>query len=316
MKPMKAVRVHEYGGLDVLRYEDVQMPVPGGGELLVRVHAAGVNPSDAKIREGRAFASMYKDPFPLILGWDVSGVVEATGKGVEGFRTGDAVYGMVNFPYPGGAYAEYVTSPASHVAKKPSSLDHVHAAALPLAGLTAWQALFEAAGLSKGESVLVHAAAGGVGHIAVQLARWKGASHISGTASTRDEEYLRGIGVDEFIDYRTRRFEEVVSEVDVVLDCVGGDTQERSWQVLKKGGILVTIMEEPEPGKAAEFGVRSCRVFVRPDSGELRELANVADSGELLPSIYAVFPLREARDAHELVEKGETRGKIVLKVAD
>ncbi len=313
---MKAVRIHEYGGLEVLKYEEVTRPEPGQGELLIRVHAAGVNPADTKIREGKAFASMYKDPFPFILGWDVSGVVCATGSGVTAYRSGDPVYGTVNFPYEGGAYAEYVTAPAVHVARKPEALDHVHAAALPLAALTAWQALFDAAGLSSGDKILIHAAAGGVGHLAVQLAKWKGARHIFGTAAPEDEEYLIKIGVNEFIDYRIQRFEEVVKDVDIVLDCVGGDVQERSWQVLKKGGFLVTIMEPPPEGKADKFGVRADRIFVKPDADELEKIARLSDQGLLMPSIYSVFPLDKARKAHELVEKGQTRGKIVLKVVD
>ena len=313
---MRAVRIHEYGGPGVIKCEEVPRPVPGKGDLLIRVHAAGVNPADTKIREGKAFASMYKDPFPFILGWDVSGVVEAVGSGVSAFKPGDSVYGMVNFPYEGGAYAEYVTAPEGHLARKPEKLDHVHAAALPLAALTAWQALFDAAGMLAGDKVLIHAAAGGVGHLAVQLAGWKGAAHIIGTASIDDEEYLKEIGVDEVIDYRTQRFEEIVRDVDVVLDSVGGHTQERSFMVLKKGGFLVTIMEPPPEGRADEFGVRVERIFVKPDAGELDDIAKLSDQGLLMPNIYGVFPLEKAREAHELVEKGRTRGKVVLRVVD
>ncbi len=313
---MKAVRIHEYGGLGVMKYEEVPLPKMGHDELLIRVHAAGVNPADTKIREGKAFASMYEDPFPFILGWDVSGIVCEVGSSVTDFKAGDAVYGMVNFPYEGGAYAEYVTAPASHVALKPVTLDHIHAAALPLAALTAWQALFGAAEVKAGDKVLVHAAAGGVGHLAVQLVRWKGAVLISGTASADDKDYLKEIGVDEFIDFTTQRFEEVVKNVDVVLDSVGGEVQVRSFKVLKKGGFLVTIMEPPPEGKAEAFGVRAERIFVKPDAGELGEIGKVADAGHLVPSIYKVFPLKEAREAHELIDKGQTRGKIVLSVVD
>lgn len=313
---MKAIRIHKYGGLEVIKYEEAPRPEPGPGELLIRVCAAGVNPADAKIREGKAFASMYENPFPFILGWDISGVIEEAGDGVKAFSPGDGVYGMVNFPYEGGAYAEYVTAPEAHLARKPEKLDHIHASALPLAVLTAWQALFGAAGLKSGDRVLIHAAAGGVGHLAVQLARWKGASHIIGTASADDEKFLKGIGVDEVIDYRTERFDEVARDVDVVLDCVGGETQERSFKVLKKGGFLVTIMEPPPEGRAEESGVRAERIFVKPDAGELKEVARLADEGRLTPSIYKVFPLEKAREAHELVEKGQTRGKIVLSVQD
>ncbi|MCK4846502.1 MAG: NADP-dependent oxidoreductase [Deltaproteobacteria bacterium] len=316
---MKVIRIHRYGSLDVMKYEEVLVSKPGKGEVLLRVHAAGVNPADAKIREGEAFASLYpfyKDPFPFILGWDVSGVVSQIGAGVTGFNIGDEVYGMVNFPYEGGAYAEYVTAPATHLAIKPVSLSHIEAAALPLAALTAWQALFGAAGLSGGESVLIHAAAGGVGHLAVQLAKWKGASRIIGTAASNDTAYLQTIGVDEVIDYMTANFEDTVKDVDIVMDCVGGEVQENSWQVLKKGGFLVTIMEPPPKEKAEAFGVRAERIFVKADAGDLKEIAQVVDAGKLVPYIYRVFPLREAREAHELLEKGQTRGKIVLSIVD
>lgn len=313
---MKAIRIHEYGGLEVLKLEEIPRPEPKDDELLIRVHAAGVNPADAKIREGGAFASIYEDPFPFTLGWDISGVIEAIGSKVKDFKAGDAVYGMVNFPYEGGAYADFVTAPAVHLARKPEKLDHIHAAALPLAVLTAWQALFGAAKMTAGDRVLIHAAAGGVGHLAVQLARWKGASYIIATASASDEEYLKEIGVDEVIDYRTENFEAVVTDVDVVLDSIGGAVQENSYKVLKKGGFLVTIMEPPSEDRAAEYDVRAERIFVKPDAGELKEVAKLADQGLLLPHIFKVFPLEKAREAHELIEKGQTRGKVVLSVVD
>ncbi len=311
---MKAVLIYEYGGLDVLKCEDIPCPEPGQGEVLIKVHAAGVNPSDAMIREGKAFAEMITDPFPYTPGWDVSGVVVETGDDGGGFKPGDAVYGLVNFPYGGGAYAEYVKAPACQLAKKPALLDHIQSASLPLVSLTAWQALFEAAELKKDERILIHAAAGGVGHIAVQLARWKGAALISATGAPRDEDYLTSIGVDEFIDFRSQRFEEVVHDMDVVLDCVGGETQQRSWQVLKKGGRLVTIMEPPPEGRAEEYCVRAERVFVRPDACALEEIRRCVDNGIIVPFVFSVFPLEMVEEAHELVEMGQARGKIVLNI--
>jgi len=309
---MKAIRIHGYGGPDVLRFEDIPVPEPAWGEVLVRVHAAGVNPSDAKVRAGAPFASKIEVPFPFVPGWDVSGVVEAVGEGAAGFRPGDAVYGMVNFPGRCGAYAEYVAAPEAHLAPLPEGLSHIHASAMPLAGLTAWQALFEAARLEEGQSVLVQGAAGGVGHLAVQMAKWKGASAVYGTALKRDEAYLRGIGLDRCIDYTSERFEDVVKDVDVVLDCVGGAVQERSFGVIRKGGILVTIMEPPSEELAEQFGVRAARIFVRPDNEGLGHMADLAEKGRLRPYIYALFPLEGADEAHRLVEAGRTRGKIVL----
>lgn len=311
---MKAILIDSYGGVEKLVLKDVPRPVPGDDEILVRVYAAGVNPADAKIREGKAFASLYRDPFPLILGWDASGVVEEVGKNVTTFKPGDAVFGMIGFPYEGGAYGEFIVARQDEIALKPPSLDHKEAAALPLAALTAWQALFDAADLKAGDKVLIHAGAGGVGHLGVQLAKWKGAYVIS-TCAKRDIDFLKEIGADEAIDYQAQRFEELVHEADVVIDSVGGETQDRSWQVLKKGGILVTIMEPPPEGKAEEYGVRGIRVFVERNTDELNEIAKLASEGLLTPNIYKVFSLSEAKKAHELIEKGETRGKIVLKVA-
>lgn len=312
---MKAVLIDSYGGVDKLVLKDVPMPIPGDDEILMRVLAAGVNPADTKIREGNAFASLYRDPFPLILGWDASGVIEEVGKNVTTFKPGDAVFGMIGFPYEGGAYSEFIVVRQDEVALKPKSLDHIEAAALPLAALTAWQALFDAADLKTDDKVLIHAGAGGVGHLAIQMARWRGAYVIS-TCAKRDIDFLKEIGANEAIDYQTQSFEELVHEADVVIDSVGGETQDRSWQVLKKGGILVTIMEPPPKGKAEEYGVRGIRVFVERNTDDLSEIAKLASEGLLTPHIYKVFSLSEAKKAHELIEKGETRGKIVLKIAE
>lgn len=311
MKTMQAVRIHTYGGPEVLKYEEAPLPKPGPGEALVRVHAAGVNPVDWKIREGY-FKGRANHSLPLILGWDLSGVVEATGSGVEGLKKDDEVYSRPDIARDG-AYAEYIVVRETEVALKPKSIDHIPAAAVPLAALTAWQSLFDSAGLSAGQKVLIHAAAGGVGSFAVQLAKWKGA-YVIGTASNRNQDFVKKLGADETLDYQTTRFEDVVHDVDVVFDTIGGDTQKRSWKVLKKGGILVSIVGPPSAEEAAAHGVRQASVFVQPSATQLTELAKLVESGKIGPIVEIVLPLSEARHAHELSQTGHTRGKIVLRV--
>lgn len=318
---MMAVRIHRYGKPCVLTYEEVPRPDPKEDELLIRVHATSVNPADWQIRSGRRFK--LRRPFSLILGFDISGVVEAVGSGVTGFNVGDAVFGMVDVRN-GGAYAEYVTAPAASITQKPRTLDHVQAAALPVVTLTAWQALFDAGQLSTGQKVLIHAAAGGVGHIAVQLAKWKGA-YVIGTASSRNEVFLRTIGVDQFIDYRKTRFESVVRDVDVVLEAVNrdiavetfpGETLTHSWDVLKKNGVLVSICATPSSETAAKHGVHSKYILAQPNAAQLAEIAILADTGYIKPFISQVLPLKEVRRAHVLSQKGHTRGKIVLRIIE
>ena len=311
MTTMQAVRIHTYGSPEVLKYEEAPLPKPGPGEALVRVHAAGVNPVDWKIREGY-FKGRLKHSLPLILGWDLSGVVEATGSGVEGLKKDDEVYSRPDTARDG-AYAEYIAVRETEVALKPKSIGHIHAAAIPLAALTAWQSLFDSAGLRAGQKVLIHAAAGGVGSFAVQLAKWKGA-YVIGTASKRNQDVVRKLGADETLDYQTTRFEDVVHDVDVVFDTIGGDTQKRSWKVLKKGGILVSIVGPASGEEAAAHGVRQASVFVQPSATQLTELAKLVESGKLRPVVETVLPLSEARHAHELSQAGHTRGKIVLRV--
>jgi len=309
---MRAVRVHEYGGPEVLKYEDAPRPEPGTGDVLVRVHAAGVNPVDWKVRAGmtRGFLN-YK--LPMIPGWDLSGVVEAAGAGATGWKKGDEVYSRPDISRDG-AYAEYIAVKASELAHKPKTLDHAKASAIPLAALTAWQALFDAGGLAMGQTVLIHAAAGGVGTFAVQLAKWKGA-RVIGTASEGNHEFLKELGADELIDYNKVRFEDTVRDVDVVLDTMSGETRDRSWKVLKKGGILVSILGPPSSEEAAKHGVRGVGVFVQPNQKELEEIGVLVDSGKLKPIIEAVLPLEDARRAHEMNQTLHTRGKIVLQVA-
>jgi NADPH:quinone reductase-like Zn-dependent oxidoreductase len=311
MDTMKAIRIHEYGGPEALQYEDAPRPTPASGDVLIRVHATSVNPVDIAIRNG-FFKERMKYKLPMIPGWDVSGVIESVTSGSTRLKAGDEVYSRPDLARDG-AYAEYVAVRESEVALKPKSIDHAYAAAIPLTGLTAWQALFDAGHLSAGQSVLIHGAAGGVGHFAVQFAKVKGARVIA-TASSRNHDFLRSLGSDELIDYNSTKFEDVVHDVDVVLDTITGETQDRSWQVIKKGGIYVSILQPPNQEKAAAHGVRSAHVFVQPNVDELNEIARLVDSGKVKPHIDKVFPLAQAAAAQQAVATHHTRGKIVIQV--
>ncbi|POX56217.1 NADPH:quinone reductase [Streptomyces sp. Ru71] len=306
---MRAVVVEQWGGPENLVEREVERPEPGIGEVLVRVHAAGVNPVDWKTRASGGLIEWGAVP---AVGWDVSGIVEAVGPGVGVFRPGDEVFGMPLFPRQAGGYAEYVVAPARHLARKPARLTHVEAAALPLAALTAWQALVDTADVRPGVRVLVHAAAGGVGHLAVQIAKARGA-HVIGTASAGKHDLLRRLGADEMIDYRAVRFEDVVSDIDVVLDGLGGETAERSLNVLRTGGRLITL-PGPDDVPAARDGVRAAWMLVEPDHLGLREIAALVERGALKPVVETVLPLADAAKAHEIGERGRTTGKIVLTV--
>jgi NADPH:quinone reductase-like Zn-dependent oxidoreductase len=309
MTQMHAVRLHQYGAAENLIYEETQRPEPQTGEVLVRVRGVGVNPVDWKTRKGRGVAGQLESP--IILGWDIAGVVEEAGGNVGLFAAGDEVFGMVRFPEFGNAYADYVAAPASDLAKKPANISFAEAAATPLVTLTAWQALFEVAQLQAGQTLLVHAAAGGVGHAAVQLAKWRGA-RVIGTASAHNADFLRGLGVDQVIDYTHERFEVAAQAVDVVLDTQGEETQRRSFAVLKPGGMLVSIAETPDEALAQRYGVRTARIRVRPSGKQMAQIAQLLESGNLHVEIARTFPLSEAAEAHRLSETGHTRGKIVL----
>lgn len=310
---MKAVRIHAYGGPEVLHFEEVPMPAPGPGDLLIRVQAAAVNPVDWKIREGY-LQGFLKHKLPLILGWDLSGEVVEVGSEVAGFKAGDEVYARPDIERDG-AYAEYIAVKASEATRKPATLDHINAAAVPLTALTAWQSLVDAAQLQAGQTVLVHAAAGGVGSMAVQLAKAKGARVIA-TASAVNIGLVTRLGVDQFIDYTKTRFEDAAKDVDVVLDTVGGDTQERSWQVLKPGGILVSVVNPPSEAAATVHKARGAFVFIHPSGEQLTAIAQLIDQGRIKPLIHTVLPLTEARQAHAISQGGHARGKIVLQIAD
>ncbi|AKB52303.1 Bifunctional protein: zinc-containing alcohol dehydrogenase [Methanosarcina barkeri str. Wiesmoor] len=305
---MKAIRIHDFGEPDVLKYEDIPESQPGPGEVRIRAIAAGVNPIDWKIRRG------YMElPLPMTMGSDVAGVVDAIGQGVDSFQPEDEVFGKASAGQ--GGYAEYIVVNSTQIAQKPKSIGFIESAAIPTAGLAAWQSLFDIAGLEKGQSVLIHGASGGVGTFAVQFAKWKGA-YVIGTASSKNAEFLKSIGCDEVIDYRNQQFEEIVSNLDVVLDTIGGDTFERSWGVLKPGGFLVTTVASIPEGTPQKHGVRAERLITQADGKELAQIAAIIDERKIKPIVTTVLPLADAQKAHEMSESGHTRGKIVLRIAE
>lgn len=306
---MKAVRIHAFGGREVLKYEDAPKPTAAAGQILVKVKAAGVNPVDWKVRSGQipAFAASL----PYTLGYDISGVVETVGDGVTDFKVGDEVFAFMALTR-GGGYAQYAAMPASEAALKPASLHHVMAAGVPLAALTAWQGLFDTAGLQPGQTVLIHGGAGGVGHFAVQLAHAKGAKVIA-TASDRNIDFVKKLGADQVIDYKAQKFEDVVKDVDVVFDTVGGETTDRSIGLLKPGGFIVSITGMPDQAKCKQKGARGTAILVKPSGKQLAELASMLEAGTLVPTVGSTSLLVDAAEAHELGEGGKTpRGKIVL----
>lgn len=310
---MKAVRIHSYGEPEVLVYEQASVPELGNEEVLIQVYAAGVNPLDCKVRAGRMQA-IFKYPMPLILGMDVSGVVAAVGAGVTDFHVGQEVYGIAEVSRSG-SYAEYAIAQKHKIAPKPQILDHVQAASVPVIAMTAWQALFDVANISSGQTILIHAASGGVGMFAVQFAKWKGA-YVIGTASVHNLEFVSQLGADEVIDYKNTRFEDVVSNVDIVLDAVGGETRERSWGVLKPDGILVSLIASSPLSQetATQMGVRAVGMMMQPQTTMLTQIAALLDNKEIKTVVGKVLPLAEAHQAHELSQSGSVRGKIILQV--
>jgi NADPH:quinone reductase-like Zn-dependent oxidoreductase len=308
---MKACRVHRFGPPEVICYEDIDPPVPGNDELLVRVAAAGVGPWDAWIRAGK---SKIEQPLPLILGSDLAGVVEAVGANVTAFHPGDAVFGVTNARFTG-AYADYAVASAAMLARKPAALDDVAAASVPVVAVTAWQALFERANAASGQRVLVHGGAGNVGAYAVQLARQAGLRVIA-TAGAKDLDVVRRLGADQAIDYRAERFEDTVKDVDAVIDLVGGDMQARSFAVLRPGGMLVSSVTYPDEKLAQQRGVKAGFFFVEVTTARLTTIARMIEAGTLTTNVGAVLPLADARTAHEMLEGARPRpgGKIVLRV--
>jgi NADPH:quinone reductase-like Zn-dependent oxidoreductase len=316
MELMRAVVLDRFGGPEVLTVGQRPLPEPLPTEVRVRVAAAGVNPIDGKTRSGQGMARFLGD-LPFVLGWDIAGEVEAVGVGVTRFEVGDQVFGMPRFPRLAGCYAEYVTAPSRQLAKLPAGLDHVGAAALPLAALTAWQALVDTAELGPGQRVLVHAAAGGVGHLAVQIAKSRGA-YVIGTASSAKHRVLGELGLDEAINYQGTRFEQVLEPVDVVLDLLGGEVAIRSLEVLRPGGLLITLPSSAAADAVAAArarGHRATGIVVEPDGHALEQLAALVGAGQLRPLVAETLPLAEAAQAHRLIESGRTTGKIVLAVS-
>lgn len=305
---MKAVRIHEFGGPETLKVEDLPTPEPGAGEVRIRVMAASVNPVDYKMRNG---GYLPKDALPLTLGRDVAGVVDAVGPGEDQFKVGDAVFAMLDRDH--GGYVEFVAQTVENCAGKPAKLDFIQAAAVPLAGLTAWQGLFDHGRLEAGQRVLIHGAGGGVGHMAVQFARARGASVIA-TCSTADVDFVKSLGASEVIDYKTERFEDRVQDVDLVFDLVAGETQDRSWAVLKDGGALISTLKEPDKARAQAKHARAARYMAEPNGAQLAEIGRLIDQGQVMPRIDRVFPLDEAAKAEATLEHDHVRGKIVLEV--
>jgi NADPH:quinone reductase-like Zn-dependent oxidoreductase len=306
---VKAIRTHGRGGPEQLFFEDAPLPEVRRGEVLVRVRATGITPMELTWDASYQYAD-GTPRIPSIPGHEVSGVVKRMAPDVTDFHPGDEVYGLVDFPHDGAA-ADFAAVRAANLALKPLTIPHEQAAALPLSALTAWQALFEHARLDVGQSVLIHGGAGGVGSLAVQLARWRG-SRVLATASASNAELVRSLGADEVIDYRTTRFEERLRDIDVVLDTIGGETQERSWQVLRKGGVLVTLVSPIPPGVAEQHGVRGMFFVVSGNREQLDQITGLVNAGKLKPVVSEVLPLARAREAFEHGAAGHAPGKIVL----
>ena len=306
---MKAICLRVRGGPEAFAYEEVPQPRPGEGEVLVRVHAAGVIRTELSWVPTWTTRAGQPRPLPVIPGHELSGEIAALGAGVRGVGVGDLVYGLNDW-YRDGTWAEYCVARVTDFAHKPADIDHVHAAATPISALTAWQGLIERAGLVAGQRVLIHGAAGGVGTFAVQLARWRSA-RVSCTASAANLDFVRSLGADQVIDYRAERFEDVVRDVDVVFDTVGGQTLERSWGVLKPGGRLVTVAASGE--RTSDERIRAAYFIVEPSRKQLAEIARLIDGGALRPVVGTVFPLAEARQAYQ---HKPVHGKVVLRAGD
>lgn len=309
---MEAVVIHEYGGPEVLKYEDVPRPKPQADQILVRVIAAGVNPVDGMIRSGM-FAN-EKRALPIILGGDIAGVVEKVGSKITKFKAGDPVFAYISLDNSGG-YAQYALVTEREAAPKPKSLTYVEAAAVPIVAMTAWQALVDTAKLTAGQTVLIHGGSGGVGSFAIQIAKARG-SKVIATASTANQDFLKQLGADVAIDYTKQKFEDVARDVDVVLDSIGRDTLARSYGVVKKGGIIVSIVARPKESELEQHSIRGTALSVEPNSEELAEIGKLIDDKKIKVVVSQTFPLSEAMKAQEQVATGHTRGKIVLKVAD
>lgn len=308
---MKAIEIHQNGGPEVLQYEEAAKPAINPDDVLVKIYASGVNPIDYKVREGDG---RYAGSFPRILGWDFSGVIEQTGSEVQGWKPGDAVYGRPDINR-NGTYAEYVAVRANAIARKPESIDHKAASGVALAGLTAWQGLFQHGGLQPDQRVLIHGAAGGVGTFAIQFAKWKGA-YVIGTASGKNREFLEELGADEVIDYEEEDFSTLPPDFDLVFDTRGGKVQQDSVKVLKPGGVLVSTVGIQFPDALKAKNIRGAAFMAQSVPADLDQITELIDSGAVIPVVSQIFPLKEAAEAQRLLEEGHTRGKIVLEVIE
>jgi NADPH:quinone reductase-like Zn-dependent oxidoreductase len=310
---MKAAVLQNYGGPEVLKVEEVLRPEPKDDEILVRVIAAGVNPVDAYVRQGR-LSERGLDKRPMIIGYDIAGVVEKIGAKITKFRAGDAVYAYLPI-MRGGGYAQFAIAKEGEMALEPKNIDFEKAAAVPLAATTAWQALIDEAKVDKGQTVLIHGGSGGVGSFAVQIAKARGAKVIA-TASTANQDLLKQLGVDQPIDYTTTKFQDIVKDVDVVLNCVRADTLPASYGVVKKGGVIVTITGDPDSAECEKRAIRCSGVMAHPDANVLDELRKLIEANKMTPIVSQTFPLADAAKAHQQIETRHTRGKIVLRVAE
>jgi NADPH:quinone reductase-like Zn-dependent oxidoreductase len=308
---MKAVVAHEYGAPEVLKIEGVPRPKPNEDEALVRVIASGVNPADPLTLSGK-YAREFGTHLPLIPGYEIAGVVEKTGANVTKLKVGDAVYGYPTF---GGGWAEYITVKEWEIAAKPKTLNFVEAAAVPMGALTAWQALVDVAKLQPGQTVLIHGGSGGVGSFAIQIAKARGARVIA-TASTANQDLLKQLGADVAVDYTKTKFEDVAKDVDAVLDPVGKETLARSYGVVKKGGIVMSLVARPDPAEIKKRGIRGAGISVHPDAEDLAEIAQLIDAGKIKPIVTQVLPLSEAIAAEKQAATHHTRGKVVLQISD
>ncbi|MBV9749617.1 MAG: NADP-dependent oxidoreductase [Acetobacteraceae bacterium] len=304
----RAVRIHRFGGPEVLQIEDVPVPEPRDDEVVVKVVAASINPVDYKTRSG-SYPAVTEDQLPVTLGRDLSGTVELLGSRAHTLKKGDPIFAMLGRDR--GAYARYVLVKAVEMAAKPGNLDHIQAAAVPLAGITAWQGLFDHGGLRAGQRVLIHGGTGGVGHFAVQFAKARGATVLT-TVAGDDKAFARELGADEAIDYKTQRFEDVARDIDVVFDLIGGETQERSWSVLKPGGIIVSTLAKPDEAKAKQHGARGTNFMARENGEQLAEIGRLIEEGKVRPFIAGVFPFDVVQAAQSRLEQGNVPGKIVL----
>jgi NADPH:quinone reductase len=319
MATMNAVQIHAFGGVEVLKYEEVERPEPQAGEVLVRVRAAGINLVDTISRQFPVPVTSGAKGLPYILGWDISGEVVALGAGVTHFAVGDEVYGLPRFPGEAKAYSSYTAVPAEDLARKPQRISHAEAAGVPLAGLTAWQSLFDIAHLEAGQSIFISGGSGGVGHYAVQLAKWKGAK-VFATTSTRNVALVRDLGADVVIDYTRQDFRDVVKDVDVVLDTIGEEVLKHAFEVVRRGGVVVSLPAQKGVGAlgeqlAPQYGVSFSLPLVHPSGEQMAAMAPLFEAGQLKTHLEAAFPLNDVAQAHQLIEGGHVRGKLVLTIA-